>query len=162
MRPLLGPRLHGAWDIHLGIETEEEGIPHRLKVLKPDMVLRWRNALRRKTNSREQQGRGGEDPEADHETMMELVEFTGRYGQIAYDRDALEARYREKQEKDAELARELSRVRHESVQDTAVIVSSIGTVYGPSLKNLQKFLMCNDRELRKIGQQMSEAVIVGD
>jgi hypothetical protein len=44
---------------------------------------------------------------------------------------------------------------------TAVIVSSIGAVYLPSLKDLQKVLRCSDEELRQLGRKMSETVIAG-
>jgi hypothetical protein len=47
------------------------------------------------------------------------------------------------------------------VKVTAVIVSLMGALYGPSIKDLQKVLGCNDKELRRFGRQMSETVIVG-
>jgi hypothetical protein len=37
----------------------------------------------------------------------------------------------------------------------------MGAVYMPSMKDLQKVLKCNDRELKKLGRRMSETVIVG-
>jgi hypothetical protein len=37
----------------------------------------------------------------------------------------------------------------------------MGAVYGPSLKDLQKVLRCSDREMRILGQKMSETVILG-
>jgi hypothetical protein len=37
----------------------------------------------------------------------------------------------------------------------------MGAVYGPSMKDLQKVLRCNNKELRRLGRQMSETVIVG-
>jgi hypothetical protein len=47
------------------------------------------------------------------------------------------------------------------VRVTAVIVSSMGAVYGRSMKDLQKVLRCNDKEMKKLARQMSETVIVG-
>jgi hypothetical protein len=37
----------------------------------------------------------------------------------------------------------------------------MGALYGPSMKDLQKVLRCNDKELRRLGRQMSETMIVG-
>jgi hypothetical protein len=37
----------------------------------------------------------------------------------------------------------------------------MGAVYVPSMKDLQKVLKCNDRELKKLGRRMSETVILG-
>jgi hypothetical protein len=59
------------------------------------------------------------------------------------------------------LATELKNLRREQVRVTAVIVSSMGAIYGPSLKDLQKVLRCNDKEMRKVAKKMSETVIVG-
>jgi hypothetical protein len=42
----------------------------------------------------------------------------------------------------------------------AVIISSMGVVYGPSLTDSQKMLGCTDCELRKLGKKMSETVII--
>ena len=44
---------------------------------------------------------------------------------------------------------------------TAVIVSSMGAIYGPSLRELQKVLRCSNENIRKIGKKMSETVLVG-
>jgi hypothetical protein len=37
----------------------------------------------------------------------------------------------------------------------------MGAIYGPSLRDLQKVLRRNDKEMRKVGEKMSEAVLVG-
>jgi hypothetical protein len=43
---------------------------------------------------------------------------------------------------------------------TAVIMSSIGVVYLPSLKDLQKVLKYSNQEMGKFWRKMSETVIV--
>jgi hypothetical protein len=55
----------------------------------------------------------------------------------------------------------LSTQQQEEVRVTVVIVSSMGAVYGPSMKNLQKVLRCNDKEMKKLARQMSDTVILG-
>jgi hypothetical protein len=37
----------------------------------------------------------------------------------------------------------------------------MGVVYGPSMKDLQKMLRCNDKEMKKVARQMSNTVILG-
>jgi hypothetical protein len=56
---------------------------------------------------------------------------------------------------------ELFRVRHEPIRLTAIIVSSMGPVSGPSLKALYKVLRCGDRAMQKLGNKMSETVTLG-
>jgi hypothetical protein len=60
------------------------------------------------------------------------------YGCISHGRNTLEKVYEEKKAKYEELARELRTRRQEEVRVTAVIVSSMGALYGPSMKDLQK------------------------
>jgi hypothetical protein len=43
----------------------------------------------------------------------------------------------------------------------ALIISSMGAIYGPSLKDFQKVLRCNDKKMRKLEKEMSETMIVG-
>jgi hypothetical protein len=66
-----------------------------------------------------------------------------------------------KKAKYEELARTLRNTQPEKVRVTAVIVSSMGAVYGPSMKDLQKVLRCNDQEMKKLARKMSETVILG-
>jgi hypothetical protein len=148
-------------EIALGIETQDEGIPEELKVLKPDMMFTRRSPTGPGSNSPEKGRRGSEGMERHGEDMIEIIEFTCPYGHISHGRDTLKARYEEKQQKYAELAHELSRVRHTPVRVTAVIVSSMGAVYGPSLAALRRVLACSDQELIRLCRRMSEAVIVG-
>jgi hypothetical protein len=72
----------------------------------------------------------------DEANVLEMLEFSCSYGCISHERDSLERVYEEKQRKYAERAEELMRPRRGRVQVTAVIVSSMGAVYGPSLKDL--------------------------
>jgi hypothetical protein len=83
--------------------------------------------------------------------MTEIIEFSCPYGYISRRRDSLKHVYEEKKRKYAELAKELKKQRGEDVRVTAVIVSSMGAVYLPSLKDLQKALRCSDEELRQLG-----------
>jgi hypothetical protein len=66
-----------------------------------------------------------------------------------------------KKAKYEELARVLRTERQEKVRVTAVIVSSMGAVYEPSMKDLQKVLRCNDQEMKTLARHMSEIVILG-
>jgi hypothetical protein len=92
--------------------------------------------------------------------LPEIIEFSCPYGHISHGRDALERVCEQKKNKYADLANELKSLRHEEVRVTAVIVSSMGAVSGPSLKDLQKILKCNDGQIRKLGRKMSETLIV--
>jgi hypothetical protein len=69
--------------------------------------------------------------------------------------------YEKKKAKYEECARTLSIQRHEKVGVMVVIVSSMGSIYGPSMKGLQKALRCNDEAMNKLARQMSETVILG-
>jgi hypothetical protein len=161
-------------------EIEGEGLSEELRRLRPDIVFERRH-LRRSSRPREAGGveaaeaateegpragsdeggvrrRGGESRET---KMTEIVEFSCPYGYVSYGRNTLERVYEEKKRKYAELARALQRERQEEVRITAVIVSSMGAVYGPSLKDLQKVLRCSDREIKEIGKKMSDTVIIG-
>jgi hypothetical protein len=93
--------------------------------------------------------------------MIEIVEFSCPYGYISHGRDSLRKVYEEKKRKDAELANALKRVTGKQIRVTAVIVSSMGAVDVPSMKDLQKVLKCNDRELKKLGRRMSETIVLG-
>jgi hypothetical protein len=44
---------------------------------------------------------------------------------------------------------------------TAIIISSIGAVYAPSLKALKRILNCGASELYKLGKKMSEGPVRG-
>jgi hypothetical protein len=95
--------------------------------------------------------------------IIEILEFSCPYGCISHGRNTLEKTYEAKKAKYEELAQALrTEQRGEvKVRVTAVIVSSMGAVYGQSMKDLQKVLRCNDKEMKKLARQMSETVIVG-
>jgi hypothetical protein len=144
----------------------EEGLPEELNRLRPDMRVERRNYDRRRRRGREEIGPGAarreEEAEGGREQKtIEILEFSCPYGCISDGRNTLEKIYEEKKAKYEELARELKTRRQEEVSVTAVIVSSMGTLYEPSMKDLQKVLRCNDKELRRLRGQMSETVIVG-
>jgi hypothetical protein len=118
----------------------QEGLSEGVKMQRPDMFF-----LR---NTRQGQ-------------ILEILEFSCPYGYICDDRDTLEKVYGEKMKKYEGLANELKLLRHHEVNVTAIIVSSMGAVYGPSLQELRRILGCNDREIRKLGKQMSDAALTG-
>jgi hypothetical protein len=132
-------------DILENSQIQAEGLSEGLQALRPDMVFQ-----RQPRESREEERQ-----------VTEILEFSCPYGYISRGLNTLERVYEQKRRKYAELAQELKRLRNEQVHVTAVIVSSMGAVYLPSLKGLQIILKCNDRELRKLGRRMSEAAIMG-
>jgi hypothetical protein len=108
---------------------------------------------------RRREGRGRE--EGEEQKITEIPEFSCPYGGISHDRNTLEMTYEKKKVKSEELARTLSAHRHKKVRVTVVIVSSMGAIYRPSMKDLQKVLRCNDKEIKKVARQMSETLILG-
>jgi hypothetical protein len=42
-----------------------------------------------------------------------------------------------------------------------MIISSLGAVYARSLEAMRSLLLCNDKEIKKIGRRLSEAIIMG-
>jgi hypothetical protein len=121
--------------------TIPEDSPSReVRDLRPDLVFT------RRENQRE---------------MIEIIEFSCPYGYMTQGENALKHVFEQKQRKYRQPAQELSNLRHELVRVTAVIVSSLGAVYMQSSKNLHTMLRCGDRQLRKLGLRMSEAVIRG-
>jgi hypothetical protein len=165
--------------------VRQEGLREDLGRLRPDMMFERRNQNqrgRRRGRGRIGNGRridgeaqGNQRNEANEEGIagaveiaggnelktFEIIEFSCPYGYVSHGRNSLERVYEEKKRKYEELAGELRRLRREEVRVTAVIVSSMGAVYGPSLKDLQKVLRCSDREIKQLGRVMSETVIVG-
>jgi hypothetical protein len=105
--------------------------------------------------------RHGAGHQENEERIIEILEFSCPYGRIAHERDTLEFTYNQKKAKYAELAKAISEIEQKEVRVTAIIISSMGAVYQPSLKDLQKVLKCSDHEIRKIGKHMSETVIKG-
>jgi hypothetical protein len=138
----------------------QEDLPGELNRQRPDMTVEPRSYDRRRRRAREgaraEEGEGGRE-----QRIIKILEFSCPYSCISHGRNTLEKVYEEKKAKYEELARELRTRRQEEVRVTAVILSSIGTVYGLSMKDLQKVLRFNDRELRRLGRQMSKTVIVG-
>jgi hypothetical protein len=159
-------------EIRENSEIGMEGLPDEMRQLRPDIVFERRICYRRR--SEDVNGEGEENPleriERDdrHEgnvrndvNVIEILEFSCPYGHISHGRDSLERVYEEKKRKYADLARTMARLCGKQVRVTAVIVSSMGAVYNESLKELQKVLKCNTKEMRKLGKKMSETVIVG-
>jgi hypothetical protein len=79
----------------------------------------------------------------------------------SHDRDTLEKTYEAKRVKYEELTRTLSTLRQAKVRVTTIILSSVGAVYGPSMKDLQKILRCNNEAMKKLERKMSETAILG-
>jgi hypothetical protein len=163
----------------------QQGLSEEMRRLRPDMAFERRNQKKqRRRNQEDANGdvnaaeRGQVEVEAEAEEIMEseeqdggqileIIEFSCPYGYISRGRNTLQRTYDEKKRKYAALAQELKRLRREERQErgqvrvTVVIVSSMGAVYGPSLKDLQKVLRCNNQELRKLGRKMAEVTVVG-
>jgi hypothetical protein len=93
--------------------------------------------------------------------VIEIIEFSWPYGYMTQGENALKRLFEQKQRKSRQLTQELSNLRHERVRVTAVIVSSLGAIYMQSLKYLHTVFRCDDRQLKKLGRRMSEAVITG-
>jgi hypothetical protein len=121
--------------------AEQEGLPKELKALRPDMIFEQRDRSPRRREEREEEG---------EQTITEIIEFSCPYGCISHGRDTLEKTYEAKRAKYEELARALSNIRHEKVRMMAIIVSAMGAGYGPSMKDLQKILRCNNKEMKKL------------
>jgi hypothetical protein len=105
--------------------------------------------------------RGEQVDQESEERTVEIIEFSCPYGRIAHERDALEFTYNQKRIKCAEFTRAMSEIEQKEIRVTAVIISSMGAVYEPSLKDLQQVLKCSDHEIRKLGKHLSETVIKG-
>jgi hypothetical protein len=131
--------------------------------MRPDIVFeRSRRSIGRRSGRQGNEEEGGNDAvERGEQKMTEIIEFSCPYDYILRRRDSLKHVYEGKKRKYAELAKELKRQRGENVQVTAVIVSLIGAMYLPSLKDLQKVLRCSDEELRQLGRKIPETVIAG-
>jgi hypothetical protein len=93
--------------------------------------------------------------------VIEIIKFSCPYGYMTQGENTLKRVFEQKQRNYRQLAQEVSNLRHERVQVTAVIVSSLGAVYMQSSKDLHTVLRYDDRQLRKLGRRMSEAVIGG-
>jgi hypothetical protein len=133
--------------------ADQEGLPEELKALRPDMMFKQRDRSTRR-GRREGQEEGEQE-------ITEIIEFSRPYGCVSHDRDTLEKTYEAKKAKYEELARTLRTLRNEKVRVTAIIVFSIGAICGPSMKDLQKLLRCNNNETKKLERKMSETVIFG-
>jgi hypothetical protein len=118
----------------------EDSLSQEVRDLRPDLMFR------RRENQRE---------------MIEIMEFSCPYDYMTQGENSLKRVFEQKQRKYRKLAQELSNLRHERVRVTAVIVSSLGAVYMRSLKDLHTVLRCDDRQLKKLGRRMSEAMIRG-
>jgi hypothetical protein len=66
-------------------------------------------------------------------------------GRIFNGRNTSELTYREEKEKYASLADELRELRRAKGRVPAIIASSIGAVYKPSVKDMQQVMKCTDR-----------------
>jgi hypothetical protein len=134
-----------------------EQLSDELRNLRPDMIFEGRT----RNQKGEARSRGEQVNQENEERIIEILEFSCPYGRIAHERDTLEFTYNQKKTKYAEFAKAISEIEQKEVRVTAIIISSMGAVYEPSLKDLQKVLKCSDHEIRKIGKHMSETVIKG-
>jgi hypothetical protein len=90
-----------------------------------------------------------------------LVDVSCSYGRIYYGENTLKKVFVDKLEKCRRLAHELEASRDMRVEIILVIVSSLGAVNPESLEALRTLLFYGDKGMRKIGRQLSEAVITG-
>jgi hypothetical protein len=134
----VGARLRS--EIHENTPIREEGLSEGQRGLRPDMVF---------------------DRRTDGGDVKEIVEFSYPDGHISHDRDTLETVYERKIAQYQELAKEVRAIRGQQVNVTAIIVSSMGAVYAPSLKALQRILNCSASELHRLGKKMSAAAVLG-
>jgi hypothetical protein len=81
-----------------------------------------------------------------------LIDILCPVGRISYGQDSLKKVYVDKLEKDADLARELQRLRHMTVQIIPVIVSSLQVVLEDSFKELDDLLLCNTKMKKRLGK----------
>jgi uncharacterized C2H2 Zn-finger protein len=93
--------------------------------------------------------------------VWEIIEFSCPYGYTNQDGNTLERVFERKTQKYARLAQEIMDTTHIRARVSAIIVSSLGAVHLPSLKQLHGILKCDDGKLRKLGRRMSETVISG-
>jgi hypothetical protein len=93
--------------------------------------------------------------------VTEILEFSCPDEHMSHDQDILGAVDAHKTAKYQQLANEVRALRHQPVRITAVLVSSMGPVYTPSLRRIEKVLGCSMRDLRILGRRMSEAAIWG-
>jgi ketosteroid isomerase-like protein len=133
-------------------KAEQAGLAEELKALRRDMIFEQRDRSPRRREEREEEG---------ERKITEIIEFSCPCGCISHGRDTLEKTYEAKRAKYEELARTRSTLRQEKVRVMAIILSSMGAVYGPSMKDLQKILRCNNKEIKKLERKMSETTILG-
>jgi hypothetical protein len=136
-----------------------EELPEHLRRQRPDMVFERRRVRNRAAG--EVRFYRNEGEQFQEERILEIIEFSCPYGYKSRGKDTLEKVYEEKKRKYMELARNLKRLTEKEVRITAVIVSSMGAVYDKSLRDLKTVLNCTDKELKKLGKRMSEAVLTG-
>jgi hypothetical protein len=88
----------------------------------------------------------GEDvvAEVDDEEMIEIIECRCPHGHRSLRKDLLE----------------LEGATEECVSN-GIQCLIIGVVCGQSLKDLEEVLKCSDRELKNLGRQMSERILLG-
>jgi hypothetical protein len=92
--------------------------------------------------------------------MLEMIEFSCTYKHKSHEKDILKVTYQQKNQKYAGLAEDLTKIRHQQVRVTAVIVPSMRAVYIPLLKALQKVLKRRDRQTSELGRKMSETALI--
>jgi hypothetical protein len=127
-------------EIHENAPIQEERLSEGQKGLRRDMIFELTT------------GRG---------KMREIVEFLCPCGHISDGQDTLEAVCGRKLAMHHELAKEVSKIKNQSVTLTAVVVSAMGAVCVSSRKALKRLLDCSPSELPKLGRQISAVAILG-
>jgi hypothetical protein len=97
---------------------------------------------------------------AKKEDTAEITEFSYSYGHRSHNCNTLETVDEQKTRTSRELANETRGLLNQLANVTAIIVSSMGAVYEPSLEALQTNLGRNGLEVGALGRQISEAAIM--
>jgi hypothetical protein len=117
-------------------EINQHDLSEEIQRLRPEIVFERRNSNQRGGRTRDGEKEVSEGSDRHEVKTMETIEFSCLYEYISPGKDTQEPVEEEKKRKHADLAMELMRLR-EQVRMKAVIVSHLGAVYGPSLKDLQ-------------------------
>jgi hypothetical protein len=90
---------------------------------------------------------------------MVLIDISCPCGRIFYGANTLRKVYIDKKEKYSSLTEETSNIRKMHVEKIPIIISSLGGVHARSPEALRNLVLCDDKEIKKIGRPRSEAAI---
>jgi hypothetical protein len=93
--------------------------------------------------------------------FMVMNDISCPYGNIWPREDTLQKVCIDKFEKSSKLVQEVKAERDIPVEIISFIVWSMGAVHEQSLKDFSLLFMCGEKEMKRIGRKLSEAVIAG-